>query len=178
LDRIEVYPQTPEERCGGEPAQIRFILDNHLGKLATYLRIFGFDVVYDNSFQDARLAIIAVDQGLTLLTRDRRLLMRSSIISGYCVRADLPPNQVAEVVERFGLQRHINPFHRCLRCNHPLTSIHKESIINRLQPLTKRYFDEFYYCQACDQIYWQGSHYEKMLGLIADITQNIPVDPD
>jgi len=73
------------------------------------------------------------------------------------------------VIRRFDLTSRVTPFHRCLRCNHPLEPVAKEAVLDRLEPLTKLYFDEFQICPACGQIYWKGSHYEKMRHLIEEI---------
>jgi uncharacterized protein with PIN domain len=70
--------------------------------------------------------------------------------------------QLMEVVQRFELKAKVQPFHRCLRCNHPLEMVDKDVILDRLEPLTKKYFDEFHICPNCGQIYWKGSHYERM----------------
>jgi hypothetical protein len=72
-------------------------------------------------------------------------------------------------VQRFDLYAHIRPFQRCLRCNHPLQPVPKAQVLERLEPLTKRYFDEFAICPACDQVYWKGSHYERMKMVIAEL---------
>jgi uncharacterized protein with PIN domain len=50
-----------------------------------------------------------------------------------------------------------------------LESISKEAVLDQLEPLTKQYFDEFWICPACRQIYWKGSHYERMLEIIENI---------
>ena len=75
---------------------------------------------------------------------------------------------------RFDLVDSITPFHRCIRCNHPLEPVSKEAVLERLEPLTKQYFDEFQICPACRQIYWKGSHYERMQKLIEQIKENDP----
>ena len=74
-----------------------------------------------------------------------------------------------EVLQRFDLTKRIIPFHRCVRCNHPLEPVSKEAVLDRLEPLTKQYFDEFQICPACGQIYWKGSHYERMTAVIRTI---------
>jgi len=169
-DRIEVYPASQPD--GDQPApEPRFILDNHLGQLATYLRMLGFDTLYRNDYQDDELALVAVKEGRILLTRDRRLLMRKVIIYGYSIRNRDPQQQVLEVLRRFSLFGKIAPFQRCLRCNHPLQPVSKERVLSRLEPLTKLYYEEFHLCPACDQIYWKGSHYERMQGLIEAVTR-------
>ncbi len=140
----------------------RFILDIHLGKLARYLRMLGFDTWYDNTYEDLQLARLANQDARILLSRDRRLLMRSLVICGYCIRELDPECQLLEVIKRFSLVKKIMPFKRCIRCNALLETVPKEAIIDRLQPLTRKFFDEFHICPDCKQIYWKGSHYEHM----------------
>ena len=168
-DLVTVTPaDTP---LGGDP---HFVLDNHLGQLATYLRMLGFDSLYRNDFHDDELALISTRDGRVLLTRDRRLLMRKVITLGYCPHQTDPRKQVVEVLHRFKLFDQVKPFQRCLRCNSPLQMVRKEDIIDRLEPLTKLYFEEFHLCPACDQIYWKGSHYGHMLEMIAELEQPQP----
>src|SRR4030042_1353824 len=163
-DQVTVYPaDTPLD---GEPY---FILDNHLGQLATYLRMLGFDCLYRNDYQDDELSRVSSQEGRILLTRDRRLLMCKVITHGYCVHQTDPRQQVVEVLRRFKLNGRVSPFRRCLRCNTQLEAVSKQDIIDRLEPLTKLYFEEFRICSSCKQIYWKGSHYSHMLEMIAEI---------
>jgi uncharacterized protein with PIN domain len=166
-DRVEVYPI--ENGCLIEP---RFLLDCHLGRLTAHLRMLGFNCLYQNDYDDSNMAEIAHQEERILLTRDRRLLMRKIILHGYCPRSLDPLEQLTEVIHRFELTNKIRPFHRCLRCNHPLEAVDKDMILDRLEPLTKLYFDKFRICPACGQIYWKGSHYERMQNLIEKITKN------
>jgi uncharacterized protein with PIN domain len=158
---IEVHPI--ENGCIIEP---RFLLDCHLGRLTAHLRMLGFDCLYQNDYDDAKMTEIVQREERILLTRDRRLLMRKVIQHGYCLRSLDPLEQLTEIVHRFELTARTHPFHRCLRCNHPLEPIDKATILDRLEPLTKKYFDEFHICPDCRQIYWKGSHYERMTRLI------------
>jgi uncharacterized protein with PIN domain len=163
-DRVEIHPIE-----NGGPMEPRFALDGHLGRLAAHLRMLGFDCFYQNDIDDLQLAEITVAEERILLTRDRRLLMRKVIEYGYCLRSLDPLEQLTEVLERFELLDRIQPFHRCLRCNHLLELVAKETILDRLEPLTKLYFDDFHICPACGQIYWKGSHYDKMVKTIERI---------
>jgi uncharacterized protein with PIN domain len=160
-DQVVVYPA--DSPLSGGP---RFVLDNHLGQLATYLRMLGFDSLYRNNYQDAELARVAVEEKRVLLTRDRRLLMRKVIRQGYCIHQTDPRRQAVEVLKRYKLQGSIKPFQRCLRCNSPLQVVNKQDILERLEPLTKIYYDDFRICPTCGQIYWKGSHYGHMLEMI------------
>jgi uncharacterized protein len=147
----------------------RFVLDNHLGRLAAYLRMLGLDVLYRNDFQDEELAFISSQQNRILLTRDRRLLMRKQVLFGCCLRGLDSREQLVEIIQRYRLAGQITPFQRCLRCNTPLEPVQKEVVIEFLEPLTRQYYDEFQRCPACGQIYWKGSHYEHMLAMIGQL---------
>ena len=166
-DYLEIHSM--ENGCPIEP---RFLLDNHLGRLAAHLRMLGFDSLYHNDYQDQELAEILEREERILLTRDRRLLMRKAVVHGYCPRSLDSLEQLTEVIRRFDLLKRIKPFHRCLRCNHPLETVPKEEVLDRLEPLTQLYFDEFCICPNCKQIYWKGSHYETMQELVEKLTES------
>ena len=167
-DRIEVRPVAPFDQAT-EP---RFVLDGHLGRLASHLRMLGLDCLYHNGYEDEELVRISVEDERVLLTRDRLLLMHKIITQGYLLRSLNTNEQLDEVVKRYSLAKWVKPFQRCIRCNHPLESVDKETVLEKLEPLTKRYYDEFKLCPACDQVYWKGSHYERMLQLIEKVSKN------
>lgn len=180
-DQVEVYPmlQAADPRAlTAMPAAIRFVLDQHLGRLAAYLRMLGFDTLYQNDYHDPELAAISNAQQRILLTRDRGLLKRRIVTYGYYVRETDPRRQVAEILERFKLLDKIAPFRRCLNCNGLIEPVAKAEIIDRLTPLTSAQFDEFYICRACDKIYWKGSHFERMTHLIEEIRQSNEYEGD
>ncbi len=165
-DFIEAHP-TPNGHP--ETGEIRFALDGHLGRLAAYLRLLGFDTWYQSQVDDADLAQRAATEERILLTRDRDLLKRKIVRYGYWVRHLDPEAQLREVVERFGLREQAQPFRRCLACNGLLQPVPKAEVLHLLEPLTKRYFNEFHRCQQCGRIYWQGSHYQRLQRLVNDI---------
>jgi uncharacterized protein len=166
-DRIDVQPA----RSKAAGAELKFILDNHLGKLAGYLRMLGFDTLYRNDYQDTELAEAAEREERILLTRDRRLLMRKQVQAGYYIRSLDPQEQLKDVLSRFDLRRQIQPFQRCIRCNTLLEEVLKEQVLERLEPLTKVYYDTFSICPSCRQVYWPGSHYERMQRMIQEIAE-------
>lgn len=172
-DRISVYPVfeaidvTPALRVRPEPLRdLRFALDVHLGRLAAYLRMAGFDVLYRNDTGDAELERLSADENRVLLTRDRRLLMRSGVTRGYYLRSTDPARQFSEVLRRFDLAGSMAPFTRCLRCNAILETVTKETILDRLPERAASLHDEFRQCPSCRRVYWQGSHYRRMRRLI------------
>jgi len=179
-DRVSVYPVfesldvSPLLRLRPRPLRTpRFVLDTHLGTLARYLRLLGFDTLYRNDYCDATLARISANEGRTLLTRDRGLLMRRIVTHAYFVRADDPRRQLEEVCARLDLYGLIEPFSRCSRCNGLLQEVDKARIADQLAPKTRRYYDRFLQCRDCGQIYWAGSHF-KHLQRFVDNVRNGP----
>lgn len=178
-DQVSVYPvfetfdATPIVRLRPAPLrEPRFVLDAHLGKLAGYLRLLGFDTLYRNDYDDETLARISSAEPRILLTRDRGLLKRSLVTHGYYVRQVDPQRQIVEVLHRFDLQGQIAPFHRCIRCNGLLRDVSKEMIGDRLPHHTCEYYDEFHMCDQCGKVYWKGSHYQRLLDFIASLARN------
>lgn len=144
----------------------KFILDVHLGQLARYLRMLGIDSLYENDYTKDELVKLSLEQRRAILTRDRNLLKRNDITHGYWVRHEDPREQVQEVIERFHLENEIKEFSRCMECNALLESIEKENILERIPEKVKQFQNEFFQCPNCGKIYWKGSHYDKMKGLI------------
>lgn len=173
-DRFSIYPHffvlEPNNLLRLPLSSKRFVLDVHLGKLASQLRLLGFDTLYKNNYDDAELAHISHQETRILLTRDRGLLKRSLVVYGYWIRAKYTEAQLIEVLHRFNLLSQIRPFKRCLKCNGLIISVDKAKIIARLEPLTKEYYHKFYQCTKCHQIYWKGSHYPKLQQLINNLT--------
>jgi len=150
-------------RLRPEPLRdIKFLLDVPLGRLASHLRLFGFDTLWRRDYKDEELVRMASDERRVLLTRDRRLLMRKQVTHGYFVRDIRPSRQLLEVLRRFDLARLIAPFQRCLRCNGRLLSVDKKAVDTLLEPKTRIYYHEFSKCESCGRVYWKGSHFEKI----------------
>ena len=178
-DEIHVYPtQTvtgiPEQNSLIPPlfVSIKFILDVHLGTLAKALRMLGFDTIYEKYLNDSQIASLAKQENRIVLTRDVGLLKHRIIEHGYWLRSQHTTEQLQEVIKRYGLSGKLSPFKRCLSCNTIISSVPKESILHRIPANTRLYFDEFFYCPACDRVYWKGSHYEHMLSTIKAIQGN------
>jgi uncharacterized protein with PIN domain len=147
-----------------------FVLDTHLGRLATYLRMLGFDTLWRADYHDPELAHISSCENRILLTRDRGLLKRSEVIYGYLVRATAPREQMRELIARHQLAGKNAPFTRCLRCNVLLIEVDKEAVATRLKLLTVRHFEHFRECPQCRRVYWEGSHHQHMQELISAIS--------
>jgi uncharacterized protein with PIN domain len=144
----------------------KFILDVHLGTLARYLRLLGFDTLYRNNLEDQEIINISLADQRIILTRDLLILKNGKVTHGYFVRETAPLKQIREIVRRFDLKDQLNPFHRCLKCNGIIEKVEKTIIESKLKPNTRKAFQEFYQCRTCKKVYWKGSHYERMMKVV------------
>ncbi len=172
-DDISVYPEFESldisklQRLRPKPLRKpKFVLDVHLGTLARYMRMLGFDTKYENYFSDKEIIRISLKEKRAILTRDLGILKHSSVTRGYFMRNTSPQKQIEEIVNRFDMKNEIKEFTRCIDCNYFLKKIDKEKIIGRIPAKVKTIYSQFYICKKCDKVYWHGSHYEKMKLLV------------
>ncbi len=172
-DRISLYPVFEAFDISGvtrfreEPLRgPRFIADVHLGKLAAFLRMLGFDTLHRNDYTDEELVRTSVADHRVLLSRDVRLLRDPTLTHAHRVHAEDPEEQLQEIVHRLHLAHLAHPFSRCMVCNTPLQVVPREEVLGRLPPLVGTQHTEFLHCPGCGRIYWQGSHHRRMADLI------------
>lgn len=156
-----------------DPHSFRFMLDVHLGRLATYLRLLGFDAAYDSIDPgDERLAARAQSESRILLSCDRGLLMRNQVHHGTLLRSRNSIEQTREILERYHLHKQTAPFTRCLACNGTLEVTEFAKIRDRIPPRVYRRCgddpDHYRVCGDCGRIYWEGTHTARMRRLLAE----------
>jgi uncharacterized protein with PIN domain len=180
-DRVAVYPVfesidiLPVLRVRPQPLrETKFVLDVHLGKLARFLRMLGFDAVYSNLFSDLELVRISSAEKRILLTRDRGVLKHSAVTHGYWLRETDSRRQAAEIVRRFDLVRALRPFTRCMVCNEPLKTVSKAEAGSRVPARTLEWYNDFRECTGCGRIYWYGSHCRRMQRWIEELGEPAP----
>lgn len=169
-ERVAVYPVFESFEIGEvtrlRPAPLReprFILDVHLGRLAAYLRLLGFDSLYRDHIDDETIIEIAVNERRIVLTRDTGLLKNGRVTHGAFIHATRPLKQVREVVGRFQLDSRIRPFSRCMKCNGTLESVATGKIRPGEVPDDVRTrFRSLKRCRHCRRFYWKGGHFERM----------------
>jgi uncharacterized protein with PIN domain len=172
-DRISVYPVFELFDLSGisqvreKPLRNpRFICDVHLGRLCKYLRMLGWDTLYSNQYSPDEIIAIARQEKRIILSRSYQLTRHKEVTHSYWIWSPDPLVQIKDLIRKMDLSNLTNPLTRCLNCNHKIVPIEKQKILNRLQAGTAQYFKEFFICPACDQIYWEGSHYENMFDFI------------
>ncbi len=172
-DLVEVYPDAPDKenltgkrlKCLPDPAA-GFILDVHLGKLARWMRLLGFDTLYENDYDDHEIVAISAREGRFILTCDIRLLMHGDVRGGRWIRERNPRRQLEEVIGRLSLRNRIATFTRCMLCNAPLVPASREDVRNCIPAGVASLYEIFARCTGCGKIYWEGSHFGGMQALI------------
>jgi len=172
---VDIYDQTYHLRAS-DPDYIQKLAAMVDGKMravsANGSTVDSLRVAVLAALNIASPEIIGAREGLrsrALLTRDRWLLMHKVVRHGYYPRSQDPAEQIIEVMRRFDLFSSIAPFTRCLRCNALLEKVEKGEVIEKLEPLTRIHYEQFRRCTGCGQIYWPGSHFDKLRARIEGI---------
>lgn len=175
-ERVAVYPVferldvSPVIRLRPRPLRnTRFILDVHLGKLARYLRMLGFDAAYDRDCDNAMLIDLSLRQKRIILTRSLEILKQNRVTHGYWLRHHAPRQQLREVLRALDLFSQVQPFTRCMDCNGRIQRANRAAISGRVNPNVFQRFCEFTQCGDCGKTYWHGSHHERMFQLISKL---------
>ncbi len=144
-----------------EPQEIacpRFVADVMLGRLAKWLRIAGFDVLYSNKFTDDELISLSNVEERVLLSRDTRLLIRKSVRAFIFLESQDIQKQIRQVFDTVHICRLRSPLTRCLSCNDPLIEIPRELARERVPPFVYQTHSHFKSCPNCGKIFWAGTH--------------------
>jgi len=168
-ERVAVYPMferfdiQPLYRLRPRPLRrTRFVADVHLGRLARYLRLLGFDTRYSPDLDDPTLVAISVRERRILLTRDVGLLKHRVLTRGYRVRTTDPERQLEEIVRAFSLEKELQPFTRCMSCNAAVHAVARPAVAGRVPPRVFRRFRRFMCCTGSGRCYWRGTHFRRL----------------
>jgi len=144
----------------------KFLADGMLGKLTRWLRMLGCDVKYENNLDDDELVIIAAEENRVLLTRDTQLFGRANKnnVKAYLINSRSETEKLVEMAQQFSIKLEIDAdSSRCPKCNAMLRPVPKVEVAKRIPEATLRQQEEFWECSGCGQIYWHGSHWQKIL---------------
>jgi uncharacterized protein with PIN domain len=156
----------PRVRRLGDATQQRFAADAMLGRLARWLRLLGFDCTHDPEIKDEAIVRLAVSEGRTILTRDRRLPEEWWIHDVYLVREQEVRKQLVEVIGRFDLVSSIRILTRCSACNRVLERVERSAVADRVPPRALELQEVFAECRECGRVYWEGSHAARIRALV------------
>jgi uncharacterized protein with PIN domain len=127
--------------------------------------MLGHNVKYSNSMDDSQLLVLAKNEHRTLLTRDFELYQRAVArgFDAFYVEGGTEEERLAEVARRYGIRLEIDmSVSRCPKCNTTVRQISKEEVRGRVEESTFGYYDEFWECPKCRQVYWRGAHWTRI----------------
>ncbi len=136
-----------------------------LGTLAKWLRILGYDTLFQPELNDHQLVRLARAEDRVLLTRDRELARRRGV-RVLLVDSEYLDDQVVQVLSEFGLSAR-RSFSRCPVCNEPLVAIDRQTARARVPAYVARTQETFKVCPACQRVYWRGTHWQRMADRLA-----------
>jgi uncharacterized protein len=144
---------------------MKFIADIMVGKLARYLRMAGYDVLYENTASDDHIVKVADKTGRVVLTRDTLMLARRGFKNGtikyLCIKDDNLKNQLKQI--KAELKIPLEPdLVRCIECNNKLVKVKKEDVEGKVPPYVFKTQEKFMYCKKCGKYYWRGTHYQNI----------------
>lgn len=140
-----------------------FVADVMLGRLARWLRIAGFDVLYSNRFGDDELVALSQQQGRILLSRDTRLLVRRAVKHFVFLESESIQSQLRQVFEITNTTSLPDVLTRCLSCNDVLTEVPRENVREKVPPYVFETQTHFKSCPRCSRIFWAGTHRQSVL---------------
>jgi uncharacterized protein with PIN domain len=153
----------------GAEAEVRFIADAMLGRLARWLRLLGFDCAYENEIADAELVRRGIEQDRVVLTRDRALPDEWRAPGICVVRAERTFEQLGEVVRRFDLSGAVRLFTRCSQCNQRLAVAAAADLVGRAPASILTTHERLRECPGCKRVYWEGSHTQRIQRVVEQL---------
>jgi len=135
-----------------------------LGALARWLRAAGYDSSWKADVGDWELVRFAQREGRILLTSDTGILRIGIVRDGEVLALFIPhglgkQEQLAFVLRRLNLPLRER---RCMACGGVLAEVPKEHVRDRVPPRTFAWLERFYECVRCGQLFWQGTHWQRI----------------
>jgi uncharacterized protein with PIN domain len=147
----------------------RFVADVMLGRLAKWLRISGFDILYSNRYTDDGLIAISLEEKRILLSRDTRLLIRKPVNSFIFLESDKIQDQIRQVFQATRTTSLPALLTRCLLCNEMLDLIPRAEIREVVPRYVFENQHQFKICPRCGKVYWAGTHRQSVTRILATL---------
>ena len=146
--------------------ELKFIVDNNVGKLAKWLRIMGYDAVLFSEVDDGKMIKTALVEDRVILTKDSQIMRRRLITTGrlkaVLIKEDDIRAQLRQVVTALNLDYHFRPFSICLECDKTLVEKNKEAVRKLVPPYVFKTQEQYMECPSCHRLYWRGTHWQAM----------------
>jgi len=133
--------------------------------------MLGHDVNYFRDADDKTLIDLADSEKRILLTADLELYQQTLNrgLDAFFVESTELAQTLADLENHFcfNLEIDLNDS-RCPKCNGNLAAVSKDVVIDKLPKATSTNYNEFWRCNKCGQIYWQGAHWKRILKTLED----------
>ncbi len=167
----------------------RFLVDENAARLARWLRLLGYDAVYQPGADDAELVERARAEVRVLVTRDRGIMARRPVASGEARALRRPVasgearallldsddtwrqlEQVVDALRDLETTPRPVPFTRCAACNGTLEAVSADEARPHVPPFVAATQRQFTHCPACGRYYWRGTHWQRVTARLATLT--------
>jgi len=149
-----------------------FAAEKTLGKLSKWLRLLGFDTLYEAELSGKEF-VASLEKDRILLTRTRRIQKQFASRLLIFIESDHLEHQLSQIFRELGLKpEQTRPFSRCLQCNVPIEAVDKNSLWGRVPDYIFQTQDHFQKCPECDRIYWPGSHTRRSIEKIRQLLES------
>lgn len=142
----------------------KFLVDRMLGQTAKWLRLLGIDAEYAPKGDDEKLLEIAEEEDRIIITRDKELGREENVM---LVEKEPPESIIKYILQEREVE--IKPLSRCSKCNGEVEKVERKEVECEVPEKVYELNDEFWHCSRCDQYYWKGSHWEKIMKKIDEI---------
>lgn len=143
-----------------------FAVENTMGKLTKWLRILGFDTIFDSGARGVEF-FRSASPDRVLLTRTGRVEKELRSDRLIFVQADDCRQQLLEVIRCLEIQpEDIRPFTRCIECNDIIESVEKPSVRDMVPDYVYGSHEHFRRCPRCGKVFWPGSHADRAMDRI------------
>jgi len=138
--------------------------------------MLGHNVKYSNKLDDSQLIAIAKKERRILLTRDLELYQQATAkgVQAFYMEGQTEAERLAKLAQKFGINLDIDmATSRCPKCNARVKSLPKEKVADKVEKTTFSYYNEFWQCPKCEQIYWQGAHWTRIRKTLEAAKENL-----
>jgi hypothetical protein len=147
---------------------MKFVADSMLGKLARWLRLSGYDVLYRSDIEDDEI----LEENRIILTRDSKLFRRAlkENKEALLISSGRLEDQLRQMIVEKGIVVKDTPeYSRCPKCNGDIVGAKKDKIRGSVPDKVLESVEEFWVCRNCGKVYWYGSHWESIRKIVKDI---------
>lgn len=147
-----------------DPRTTVFACDSGLGGVARWLRLSGYDARFWTFIDDDDLIEETQKLGAILLTTDSLLMERGLLRDGVIPGLWVPPTLKREGQRRWVFREFslVAGEARCGDCGGELMLVPKETVREQIPERTYVWLDDYWRCERCRKIYWQGTHWSRI----------------